>query len=43
MKVLQGIELDSVIGAVLNNKAGDYSYADYDKVSFIKSGVEKSK
>jgi len=43
MKVLQGIELDPVIGAVLNNKAGYYSYADYDKVSFCNLGLKATK
>ena len=43
MKVLQGIELDPVIGVVLNNKAGYYSYADYDKVSFINMGIKATK
>ncbi|WP_309613380.1 hypothetical protein [Flavobacterium sp.] len=43
IKGLQGIELDSVIGAVLNNKAGYYSYADYDKVSFCNLGIKATK
>ncbi|MEO5776849.1 MAG: TorF family putative porin [Flavobacterium sp.] len=43
MKSLQGIELDPVIGAVLNNKAGYYSYADYDKVSFCNMGIKATK
>lgn len=42
-KALQGIELDPVIGAVLNNKAGYYSYADYDKVSFCNLGIKATK
>ena len=43
LKALQGIELDPVIGAVLNNKAGYYSYADYDKVSFCNIGIKATK
>lgn len=43
MKALQGIELDPVIGAVLNNKAEYYSYADYDKVSFCNLGIKATK
>ena len=43
MKAFQGVELDPVIGAVLNNKAGYYSYADYDKVSFINMGIKATK
>ena len=43
VKGLQGIELDPVIGAVLNNKAGYYSYADYDKVSFCNFGIKATK
>lgn len=43
MKALKGIELYPVIGAVLNNKAGYYSYADYDKVSFINMGIKATK
>lgn len=43
IKVLQGIELDPVIGAVFNNKAGYYSYADYDKVSFCNMGIKAIK
>lgn len=42
-ETLQGIELDPFIGAVLNNKAGYYSYADYDKVSFCNLGVKAIK
>lgn len=43
LKALQGIELDPIIGAVLNNKAGYYSYADYDKVSFCNIGIKATK
>ena len=43
MKALQGIELDPVIGAVLNNKSEYYSYADYDNVSFINMGIKATK
>lgn len=37
------LEVSPVIGAVLNNKAEYYSYADYDKVSFCNLGVEAVK
>lgn len=43
IKALKGIELDPVIGAVLNNKAEYYSYADYDEVSFINMGITATK
>lgn len=43
IKALTGIELDPVIGAVLNNKAEYYSYADYDEVSFINMGITATK
>lgn len=43
VKALQGIELDPVIGAVINNKAAYYSYADYDEVSFINMGIKATK
>lgn len=43
IKVLHGIELNPVIGAVLNNKAHYYNYADYDKVSFCNLGIKASK
>ena len=43
IKALNGIELDPVISAVLNNKAGYYSYADYDEVSFINMGIKATK
>ncbi len=43
VRVLQNIELDPVIGAVLNNKAAYYSYADYDKVSFCNIGIKATK
>lgn len=42
-KVLQNIEISPVVGAVLNNKAAYYTYADYDKVSFTNIGVTASK
>lgn len=42
-KAVQGITLDPVIGAVLNNKAEYYSYADYDEVSFVNMGVKATK
>ncbi len=40
---IKEIEFAPVIGAVLNNKAGYYSYADYDKVSFVNMGLKVSK
>ena len=40
---LKGIEFNPVIGTVLNNKAGYYSYGDYDKVSFINMGIKATK
>lgn len=43
LKVLQNIEFNPVIGAVLNNKAGYYSYADYNKVSFCNMGIKATK
>ena len=43
IKGLQGIELDPIIGAVLNNKAGYYSYADYDKVSLCNLSIKATK
>ncbi|QBZ97986.1 hypothetical protein GS03_01485 [Flavobacterium sangjuense] len=42
-KAIQGITLDPVIGAVLNNKAAYYSYADYDKVSLCNLGIKATK
>lgn len=42
-RLLKNIELAPVIGAVLNNKAGYYSYADYDKVSFVNMGFKATK
>ncbi|MGG7036835.1 MAG: TorF family putative porin [Flavobacterium sp.] len=38
-KAIQNIEILPVFGAVLNNKAEYYTYADYDKVSFVNMGV----
>lgn len=38
--ILKNIEFKPVVGAVLNNKAEYYTYADYDKVSFCNMGVE---
>jgi len=42
-KWLNNIEFDPVIGAVLNNKASYYNYADYDKVSFCNLGIKAVK
>lgn len=38
-----GINLAPVVGVVLNNKAGYYSYADYNKPSFVNLGCKVSK
>ncbi|MFE3847509.1 hypothetical protein ACFX5D_05965 [Flavobacterium sp. LB3P45] len=38
-----GLSVSPVVGAVLNNKAGYYSYADYDKPSFVNLGCKVSK
>ncbi|MGL2964014.1 hypothetical protein ACSVH2_09380 [Flavobacterium sp. RSB2_4_14] len=43
IKALQDIEISPVIGAVLNNKAAYYTYADYDKVSFVNMGIKVTK
>lgn len=43
LKMLQNIELSPVVGAVLNNKAAYYNYADYDKVSFCNVGIKAVK
>jgi Bacterial protein of unknown function (Gcw_chp) len=42
-KAFNSIELAPVVGAVLNNKAEYYSYADYDEVSFVNMGVKATK
>jgi hypothetical protein len=42
-KTLQNIEVSPVVGAVLNNKAEYYMYADYDKVSFTNLGITATK
>ncbi len=42
-KAINSIEIAPVIGAVLNNKAGYYSYADYDEVSFVNMGIKTTK
>lgn len=42
-KVLEDIELAPVIGAVLNNKAAYYNFADYDKVSLCNLGLKATK
>ncbi|MCF6132607.1 TorF family putative porin [Flavobacterium wongokense] len=43
LKAFQGIALEPVVGAVLNNKAAYYSSADYDKVSFCNLGIKTTK
>ena len=42
-KFLQEIEVSPVIGAVINNKAAYYTYADYNKVSWVNLGVSTTK
>jgi hypothetical protein len=42
-KCLQNIELAPVVGAVINNKAAYYTYADYNKVSWVNLGVSTTK
>lgn len=42
-KSLQDIEVLPVIGAVLNNEAAYYTYADYDRVSWVNLGVSTTK
>ena len=42
-KSLQDIEVPPVVGAVLNNEAAYYNYADYDKVSWVNLGVSTTK
>jgi hypothetical protein len=42
-KYLQDIEVSPVVGAVLNNEAAYYTYADYDKVSWVNLGVSTTK
>lgn len=39
----QNIEISPVVGAVLNNKAAYYTYADYDKISFTNLGITAAK
>jgi hypothetical protein len=38
-----GLSASPVIGAVINNKAGYYAYADYDRPSFVNLGCKVSK
>lgn len=38
-KLVQNIDLDPSVGAVLNNQAGYYEAADYNRVSFINMAV----
>lgn len=42
-KSLQDIEVSPVVGAVLNNEAAYYNYADYDRVSWVNLGVSTTK
>jgi len=43
LKALRNIELSPIVGAVLNNKAAYYNYADYDKISFCNIGIKIDK
>jgi hypothetical protein len=43
LKALRNIELSQIVGAVLNNKAAYYNYADYDKISFCNIGIKIDK
>lgn len=43
LKFLHDIELSPVVGAVINNKAAYYTYADYNKVSWVNLGVGTTK
>ncbi|WP_333878647.1 hypothetical protein [Flavobacterium sp.] len=43
VKVLRNLEVLPVVGAVLNNKAAYYTYADYNKVSFVNLGIGAGK
>lgn len=43
VKALHNVEFSPIIGAVLNNKAEYYSYADYDKPSFCNLGMKIEK
>ena len=43
MKVLRNIELSQIVGAVINNKAAYYNYADYDQISFCIIGIKIDK
>jgi len=43
VQALKGIEFSPVAGAVLNNKAAYYNFADYDKVSFCNLGAKATK
>lgn len=40
---IQDIDIDPMVGVIFNNKAQYYTYADYDKVSFIDLGLTVSK
>lgn len=42
-KLLKGIDIDPMAGFIFNNKAEYYTFADYDKVSFVDLGVTVSK
>lgn len=41
--LLHEIDIDPMVGAIFNNQAKYYTYADYDKVSFIDLGLTLSK
>jgi hypothetical protein len=42
-KAVQNIEIDPIVGVILNNQAEYYSYADYNKPSFVDLGCSISK
>lgn len=43
MEQLRYIEVSPTIGAVLNNQAAYYNFADYDKVSVCNMGIDLGK
>lgn len=43
LKFLQDVTVSPFVGAVLNNKAAYYTYADYDKVSWVNLSLDISK
>ena len=43
LKSFHNIEVNPVVSAVLNNKAEYYTYADYDKISWVNLGIGATK